>query len=237
MKSIIVDSRIRDADKRSLMLSGYSPIELPKSRFLGEEVASHPDTLIFKHRNELLTSADYCDEAAYVFSDIREHHPNVKITFTSDILAKEYPSDTRFNALVCGEELFCRTESISPSVLELAERHGLRVNAVKQGYPACSVLSLGNSAITADRGMAKVMEKRGIDVTLIREGFIDLMPHQYGFIGGASLVLKSKVCFFGDYRLHPDADIIDKAIVDAGYTPISLSPFSLVDLGGGLLLE
>ena len=237
MKSIIVDSRIRDAELGALMLLGFFPITLPRSRFLGEAVASHPDTLIFKYGRELITSADYCDEAAYVFSDIRERHEDIKITFTSDTLGECYPNDTFFNALICGRELFCKSESISRSILALAEREGLRVNPVNQGYPACSVLSLGGSAITSDKGMARAMEKRGIEVTLIREGYITLPPHQYGFIGGASVVLQSKVCFFGDYTKHPDADIIERAIHNAGYTPHSLSTLPLADLGSAIPLE
>jgi len=237
MKSVIVDKRIRDCEKRMLMLSGYPVIELPASKLLGQAVASHPDTLIFKYKNEIISSADYCDEAAYVFSDIRENHKDVKIIFTSDTLSAEYPADTRFNALVCGGELFCRTDSISRAILELAEREKIHVNPVKQGYPACSVLSLGTRAVTADLGMARAMEKRGIDVKLIREGFIALPPYEYGFIGGASAVLQNKVYFFGDYKLHPDADAIEKSVYDAGYTPISLSTLPLVDLGGAVLLE
>lgn len=237
MKSIIVDSRIRDAELRALMLLGFSPIPLPRSRLLGQAVASHPDTLIFKYGRELITSADYCDEAAYVFSDIRERHQDIRITFTADTFGASYPSDTRFNALFCGGELFCRTESISESILRLAKREEIRVNSVNQGYPACSVLSLGNSAITSDKGMARAMENRGISVTLIREGYIDLPPHKYGFIGGASVVLQSKVCFFGDYTKHPDADIIEKAIRNAGYTPHSLSALPLTDLGGAIPIE
>lgn len=237
MKSVIVDSRIRVQDRRALELLGYYPLELPPSSMLGEAVCSHPDTLIFNYGKEFITSADYCDGAGYIFSDLRERHSNVNIRFTSDTLGKTYPYDTKFNALFCGGELFARVESISNAILSLAEREGIRVNPVKQGYPACSVLSLGNSAITADKGMAIAMEKRGISVTLISEGGIALPPHKCGFIGGASAVLKSKVYFFGDYRQHSDANLIERAIFDAGYTPISLSELPLVDLGGAIFVE
>lgn len=237
MKTVIVDSRIGKNERYALELFGYNPLELPRSKHLGEAVASHPDTLLFRYKNEIIASADYCNEAAFVFTELRERHPSLKISFSAEKLGRCYPQDAKFNALICGGELFCKTDSISKSVLELAKQEGLRVNHVRQGYPACSVLSLGNFAITSDRGMAHALEARGIDVTLIREGHIALAPHEYGFIGGASCVFDDTVCFFGDYRLHPDGNTIDEAVRRAGFIPRSLSSAPLVDLGGAIFLE
>ncbi len=237
MKTVLVDSRIGKEVRHALELLGFSPIELPRSVRLGEAVCSHPDTLIFKYRKQIIVSADYCDEAAYVFTELRERHADISIHFAEDTLGAKYPEDTKFNALICAGELFCKKDSISKSILELAEREGLRVNHVRQGYPACSALAIGNSAITSDIGLARAMRARGIDVTLIRVGHISLPPHEYGFIGGASSVFGGKVFFFGDYKLHPDADKIESAILRAGFVPVSLSASPLVDLGGAVFFE
>ena len=106
----------------------------------------------------------------------------------------------------------------------------------KQGYPACSVLHFGNSAITADRGLAQVLSENGIKVTLIRPGYISLPPYEYGFIGGASGVVDKNVYFFGDLSTHPDCEIIRKAVIAEGYAPISLSDEKLADFGGIIAL-
>ena len=140
------------------------------------------------------------------------------------------------NALVIGKTIFCKTDTVSEAIMELARRGGYKICHTKQGYPACSVLSFGECAITADKGLASLMEKNGIRVTLISSGGISLPPYEYGFIGGASGVYEDKIYFFGDLSSHPDGEIISKAIRDGGFTPISLSDEPLADFGGIIAL-
>ena len=236
MKTIIVDQRITDKCEYSLLKEGFFIIKLPADNSLGQAVESHPDTVMLYADGEIVTTADYCDTAAYVFSDLREYCPNVKISFTADIRKPEYPYDCLMNALVIGKRIFRKTDTVSDAILELAKRKGYEICHVNQGYPACTVLAFGNSAITADRGMAKVLEEKGIKVTIISQGAISLPPHEYGFIGGASGVYNKKVYFFGDINKHPDCEIIKRAIEDEGYTPISLSSEPLSDFGGIIFL-
>lgn len=237
MKSVIVDERISEKCLRGLMLHGFDPITLLPDPCLGEAVASHPDTVLFKLDGEIFTTADYCDAAAYVFSDIRERAPHIKITFTSDTRSDSYPADCKMNALVMGKRIFARLDSLSPAIIALSTARGYELINTPQGYPACTVLKLNEDhAITADRGMAKVLRKNGIEVTLISEGYISLPPHQYGFIGGASGVFENKVYFFGDIKTHPDFDIIEKAVNGVELDIVSLSDEELRDLGGIVFL-
>ncbi len=233
---LIVDNRI-DADcERALLKDGHYLIKLPKDPSLPDAVASHPDTLLFCSGRGIITTADYCDEAAYIFSDLRELAPDVKISFTADKRGRSYPEDCIMNALVIGKDIFCKADTVSEGIKEFSARGGYEIINVKQGYPACSVLHFGNSAITSDEGLARVMNERGIKVTLISSGHISLPPYEYGFIGGASGVVGRKVCFFGDINKHPDCDRICSAIKDEGYTPVSLSDGELTDLGGIIAL-
>ena len=237
MISVIVDERISEECRRALMLRGFNVITLPPDRSLGEAVSSHPDTVLFKLDGEIFTTADYCDSASYVFSDLREYAPNIKINFTSDVRSRKYPEDCKMNALVMGRALFAKLDSLSPAIISAARARGYELVNTPQGYTACTVLKLDDGhAITADRGMAKVLSTNGIKVTLIRTGHISLPPHEYGFIGGASGVYQGKVYFFGDLRTHPDADIIEGAINDAGLKAVSLSGCTLRDLGGIIFL-
>ena len=236
MRIILVDERISDSIERSLYKLGVRPIRLPSDPCLGEAIKSHPDTLMFHHGRNLITTADYCDAAAYIFSDIRELTDEVKISFTADMRGSNYPSDCLMNALVINDKIFCNKSHISNAIIEYAENNGLKIIHTNQGYPACTALAFGNNAITSDRGMAKAMQNEGIKVLLITEGHIALPPHEYGFIGGASVVIGNKVCFYGDISRHPDADAIVKFIRDNGYEPISLSNDGLVDFGGGIVL-
>ena len=165
VKIAIVDSRIDAAAERKLTLLGYRVLTLPPFSRLSEAVASHPDMLIHRIGNEYISYADYCEEASYVFSDLSllSVGPGARFTFTADVVSPEYPQDVGLNALEIGGKLFIRRLSASETLLNIAERHGLEIVDVKQGYPACTVLKLSEeAAITADPGMAKILREHGI---------------------------------------------------------------------------
>ena len=238
MNIAVVDTRLSEEAERKLSLYGFEVIRLPRCSSLGEAIASHPDSLLFRCKDDILSSADYCDEASYVFTDIRERVKDIRFQFCSDTLGERFPADCLFNALVMGRYLFCREDTVSKSVIRIALEHGLEVVNVRQAYPACSTLALGDkAAICADEGLSHSLEKKGIKVYRIEPGHIALPPYEYGFIGGACGVFKDKIYFFGDYKLHPSAEIIERAAGDFGYTPVSLGSGGLCDLGGVLFIE
>ncbi len=238
MAFALVDCRITEKMKRGLLLHGFSVIEVPPCKTLGEAVSSHPDTLFFKLSKNIISSADYVEEAPYLFTDIHDAAPDIKIIISDDALCDKYPGDCAYNALVVGDAVFCREESVSSAVKELVELTGKRIVSTKQGYAACSTLALSErAAITADKGMSEALKKEGVTVYEIEAGHILLPPHKYGFIGGACGVFGDKVYFFGDYAKHPSRDVLELAMAKEGFTPISLSDEELVDLGGIVFLE
>ena len=144
MISALVDERISKECEHGLQKAGFYTIRLPSASTLPKPIASHPDTLLFYHNDSVITSADYCDSAAYVFSDIRERHPNIKITFTADTFGEKYPLDITFNALVLSNKLFAKADTLSESVKSYAAKSGLNIINTKQGYPACATLALSS---------------------------------------------------------------------------------------------
>lgn len=240
VKIAIIDSRATEEMIRRLTLHGFHVITLPPYSKLSEAVASHTDMLIHRIGDEYISYADYCEEASYVFSDISLllTRAGAKLSFTADEVEKKYPHDCRLNALKMGKKFFCRTDSVSEYLLSKAKDTELDIVHTNQGYPACTVLKLTNSdAITADRGMARILEKHGIRVTLIENGGISLPPHEYGFIGGAGGVFEDKLYFFGNPELHPNGNLIISAAEASNLKTVSLSDSPLVDLGGILFAE
>ncbi len=238
MAVALVDCRISERCERALLVRGFKIIKMPPSRRLGAEIASHPDMLTFKLGGEIITSADFCDEAAYVFSDIRELCPEVRITFTDECFDNQYPRDAIFNALAVGKRLFCREESVSVAVKELAKEGGLEIVNVRQGYPACTVLRLSDEVcVTADEGMARALERCGVTVYLIENGDITLEPYEYGFIGGAAGVYGGVAYFLGDLDSHRSAKVIKEACKAAKVAPVSLSDEPLADLGRIIFID
>lgn len=240
MRSVIIDSRMSDGCKRRLMALGFNLLELPPCPTLPSAIASHPDTLICRIGNELITTADYCEGAAYIFSDLREHHPSVTVTFTADELGDKYPNDCVLNALVIGSDVYLKADSASVTLTERARASGYNLINVKQGYAACTTLAAEGAykfAVTADAGTAKVLREHGVKVTEIAQGSILLPPYEYGFIGGACGVFKDKIYFAGNPARHPDGEAIISAARDAGFECIALADEPLCDVGGMIFIE
>ena len=236
MRLLLINENTPKKIEYELEKEGFRTLRMKSSSELTPPLSSHPDMLVFYSGDTLFTAASYCDDALYVFSDVREYFPDKKIVFTSDSFGKEYPLDAIFNVKVIGDLAFTKEDTSSKSVVEFLRKSGKTILPVKQGYPACTVLSFGNSAITSDLGMARAMTRANIDVTLISDGDITLPPYKNGFIGGASFVDFSTVYFFGDIDTHRDAEIIKAAITKAGFKYKSLSDTSLSDLGGAILI-
>ena len=233
MRAVICDERISPKMERALLKYGYFVIKLPRCDSLPEAICSHPDTLIFRLGNIFLTTCDYGERAAYVFSDLREFSTDSRIFFIDETLGKRHPEDARLNAISFGENLIVNEKTISEQILEIAKKEGFLPQNVNQSYPNCSILKLNEeNAITADMGIYKKLTSLGIKTLLIKSGGISLQPYEYGFIGGASGVDGDKVFFLGNLDLHQNADEIKEFISSLGLRAISLSDEPLSDLGG-----
>ena len=237
MKIVICDNRINAADERGLMKRGYYVIKLPSFPSLTEAIESHPDSLLFRAGDTLYTTCEYCEEAAFVFSDIREFCPEVKLKFIDVAPGKGFPNDARMNAAVIGKYLVANKKTIAKEILEIGEKSGLTLLNVNQSYPNCSILKLNDeNVITADIGISRALRSVGINVLLIEPGHIFLPPYEYGFIGGAGGVDGKNVFFLGDIMTHPDGRKITEFIENLGMKVHSLSEGALQDLGGIVFL-
>ena len=235
----IVDCRIPTEMERRLNILGFDVITLPAHPRLGASVCSHTDMLVARVGREYISPAEYCEVAPHVFTDLSLllGGTGYSVTLSADELGTDYPEDCKMNVLTVGNYLFAR-ETASPYILNKARECGMTILTVKQGYPACTVLPLGEGrAITADRGMANAMREVGIEVTEIENGDISLPPHEYGFIGGCAGVYGGAVYFLGDPRTHRDFERIKAACDEAGLRIIPLGDGGLIDLGGIIIAE
>ena len=235
MKNVLADERLPQRTEQALSLSGYNVIRLPRSEDLPSPLASHADMLAFVAEGHLVTSEKYRRANAAFFEELEKTLPFKEFIYASTDFQKEYPKDAVMNALLIGKRLFCRKKSVSAAVTDLAERLGLRIVGVNQGYPACVTLPLGESAaITADDGMAAALSSEGIRVYKIsNSAAISLPPYEYGFIGGAAGAVGDKIYFIGSLDAHPDSELIRQAVRKEGFTPVELPTDDgrLLDLG------
>jgi len=237
----IVDGRIPKGCEDGLLELGFKLIKLRADERLGEAVASHTDMLLFRLGNTLVGSKRYFDRHSDTLKEITDALPHFNLILSDEEILAKYPYDARFNALIVKEMLFAKCDTVSKAILKIAEREGMKTVNVKQGYPACTVLALPcGRAITSDSGMARALEKNGIDTLLIEESEkIKLPPYKNGFIGGTAGILGNTVYFIGNLLAHPSGEKIRDTLARAGYEALSLDPSSdsLFDLGGLMLIN
>ena len=104
----------------------------------------------------------------------------------------------------------------------------------RQGYSRCSVCVVNDNAIiTADEGICRSAEARGVDVLKIRPGYIDLPGFDYGFIGGASFKISdTKLAFTGRLDRHPDAERIIEFVSLHNVDIVYITDKPAFDIGG-----
>lgn len=232
----VVDNRISEACRSRLAAEGFKVILLSPDKRLSEAVASHTDMLIARVDKNIVINRDYAKEHSEIIEEIRASAPEYNIIVDNSPMLKDYPNDCIYNCLVTNDKIYTRNTE-NESISTLAKASGRALQKIKQGYPACTTLMLGNThAITADEGMARVLSSDGISVTLIENGDISLPPYEYGFIGGACGACGDTVYFCGDVSAHRSFEKIADAIKRAGMKYVSLSFEKLSDLGGILFL-
>lgn len=110
--------------------------------------------------------------------------------------------------------------------------------AVNQGYTRCCVCVVSDEGIiTSDHAIASIASKYGLDVLEITPGHILLEGYDYGFIGGASIVLNDRtLAFTGTLDKHPDKASILDFLSKHGKDVVFLSEKPIFDIGGAVAL-
>ena len=162
----LVDERISKKAEAELERLGFHTLRMPSYENLGSAVCSHPDMLLFYHSGNIITSRDYYERNPDIFDEIKRFS-NASVTLSEDTPNPSYPYDSVFNALVIDDCILLKEDTVSKSIKDYAKEQKLRVINTKQGYPACTVLAFGRSAITADRGILRALKPFDIKTTEI----------------------------------------------------------------------
>lgn len=227
---VLCSNKITENIKKALSSQGLTVVMIPDSEFLPTPVSCHADMLCFNTKNGTVVMEKN------TFDRLKFQSEGIKII--TDSFKKsgvnEYPFDIRFNAALFEDFLFCREKYISSAILENVRA---KIVDVKQGYAGCSVCKVNSySFITSDISLKKAGDKCGLDVLLIRPGFIGINNYNYGFIGGASGLLGKKLLFYGDITSHPDYSLIHDFLYKRNVDEIILSDKPLFDYGGMVFL-
>lgn len=150
-----------------------------------------------------------------------------------------YPGDILCNSFVLGRFLVGNLRFIDSEIRNTAKRIGLKELSVRQGYASCSTAVINEcSVITADEGIASVLEGQGFDVLRIRQGFIKLPGYDTGFFGGCCGLLAPDILgITGRLSNHPDHLKMRGFLKARGISVFELSDGDLFDVGGIVSLK
>lgn len=225
---VIVDCRAANRTVYSLESLGFRIIPTIKINSLYNAIATHADIQIHYMGNNRFICAP---EA---FKHYKKYLPcEFELIKGSKRLSSEYPDDVAYNAAVLRDYVICNSAYTAAEILSEYKSMSKKILNVRQGYSKCNTCIVnGKAIITSDRGIAKTAEEHELDVLEIEIGHIKLRNLNYGFIGGATGMIKENLLAVnGDINTHPDGDYIKQFCKNHGTELFSLKDGSLEDIG------
>lgn len=208
---------------------GIKIFNVKRNAALQAPVASHADMLVHHLGDSNILITKNNDEVKETLKDLG-FNPAV---IQKDIL-KKYPHDILLNSARIGNFNVCNLKNTAKEIVDYCKNNKIEVIDVAQGYAKCSTCIVNEKAIiTEDFKIKARCEQKGIDVLLIRKGYVNLSGYNYGFIGGCSALISEDIlAFFGCIEEHPDYKIISSFLKKYNITPLSLTKNKLQDIGG-----
>jgi len=236
---IIYDSRIPQAYVNALKdfapFARLHPLTISSRGSVYDSILCHPDIYFFRLDEKALVHSP-----SVPFALIEQlKREGLELIKGENVPSGRYPGTAPYNVVRVGNMLFHNLKYTDPAILNEAAKRGIRCVSVEQGYARCSVVPVGEKAvITADVGIAKVMEKEGIDVLLVGPGHVELPGEKCGFLGGASgnVTGRNGVVFLGDIDCYPDALRIKNFCAKHGVSVFSPKGLELYDAGSLLIV-
>ena len=204
-------------------------VSLPPFEKLPHPVSGHPDMLMARIGEALFVHREY-EAGQRILTDL-----GVPFLLSEKAVGNAYPDDISLNCFSSAGCLFGKLSAISDEVKSYAERAGLSLKNVAQGYAKCSSAVIERLLVTADRGICAAASDEGLETLLISPAQIGIEVYDTGFIGGASMVLDEQtIGFFGSLERHPEGEAIRAFFEKNGIEVVELSDGALFDYGGAV---
>lgn len=229
MDIVIVDCRADNETVYNLEKAGMQIIPTVKINGLYDAVATHADMQIQYIGNNIFVCAP----------EVYHHYikllpKNIRLIKGSKSIGHEYPYDIAYNAAFLKDFIICNSRYTAPEILSEYASSAKKILNVKQGYSKCNICIVnGNAVITSDRGIKNRMYNiSNAGVLLIEQGFINLRGMPYGFIGGATGLIKTNLLAVnGDINTHPDSKRIKSFCKMYSVELLQLKSGMLSDIG------
>lgn len=225
-----VDSRISRKTEDALLALGIGLIRIRPHPELYDAVCCHPDMMLHHIGGNVIVYAPGTDAEAVSQLEAR----GFRMVMGQSILAPKYPLDIAYNVARVGKWYFHNLKYTDSRIRTCLEQIGAEPVHVEQGYSKCSILPVdSNSIITADAGIARAAEKKGIDVLLLECGDSIRLPGlDHGFIGGACGMISDTVCAVnGCIEKLRDFDNMVSFLLKRNKSIVQLSDECVTDIG------
>lgn len=232
--SAVIAGGLSEKSVSSLASRGITVFEPEASEFLPSATTHHADMLFHILPDGSILAAKGQNRLASLLKG-----NGFDILGVRADISPVYPKDCALNAARVGNNIICSRDALSPVLLKYYCEHEYNIIDVKQGYSKCACAVVSDCAIiTEDSPIAAKAEKSGIDVLLLKPGFVSLPGYEHGFIGGAAgLIDSSTLAFNGDITAHPQFSDIKAFLEKHGVNYLCITDEVLTDCGGILLLR
>lgn len=242
-KYIVIDNRMRDIHKKYFESLGYYLIEIPQNYNTYDEISSHTDIFCINIKDNIIF-----EKSVYSYFINNYKYKNLFISeniFSGNkIVCLEYPEDIAYNMCIMGKNAIHNFKYTDEEVVKILGKEKFNRINVSQGYTKCSIAVIDdNSCITCDKGIAKQLQKNGIDVLLIEDKLnIHLLKgnkysNMNGFIGGSIVRLENKIIIFGDLKYIDKDDKIKKYILSRNLEIVDFKGLDVMDYGSIVSFE
>lgn len=229
VRAVIIDARINRDIEENLAGMGIEAIKTVRHPSLYTAISYHPDIVLCPVGGGRIVAAP----EMYEFYKKALACYRVKLIKGDTVLSGNYPFNIAYNIASVGNKAILYSRYADPVVMRELINNIVEFIEVKQGYAKCSTAVVNeNALITSDKGIAHKAGQRGIDVLLIRSGYIQLEGFDYGFIGGCcGRISEDSIAFAGDISFHPDGEEIRKFLEKHYIYPVCLYSGPLIDVG------
>lgn len=226
MRALIVGECYAARLSPALESFGVRVIPCPRNPYVDARLSYHSDLSVYHVGGKCFYLARHLRD-----SELAKEleHLGASVRFSKARQGGEYPLDASLCALPLGDAVYHNAKICD----ELIVQSTSRFENIKQGYAKCAVCPVSSdAAITADKGVARVLEKNGVRVLQVLPGGILLDGFDEGFIGGAAFKIAPDVlAFTGSLDLHPDKEKIEEFLSECGVRPEYLTAGQAFDIG------
>lgn len=230
VQTAIVDGRISKSMEKGFSEKGIRLIKTRKHCMVYEAVSFHPDIMLHHIGAEKIVYAPGTD--AELLNELSSM--GFGLIRGKTVLSAHYPGNIAYNVARVGSLAFHSLKYTDAVLAEELGKAGIELIHVNQGYAKCSTAVINErTIITADPGIAKAAEKKGIEVLKIHQDTGIMLPGlDKGFIGGCSgLIDKNSWAVAGNAGTLESFFTIKSFLKYKNMEIISLSNEKVVDIG------